>query len=89
MGVIGEYIGRIFIETKNRPLYIIDEKVGDFIIERSSGSFQTTVLPTNLIHETVPGSYTLSDPSVSPGEHYTYHIYLEETLLFSPAKSSD
>jgi len=30
IGVIGEYIGRIFIETKNRPLYILDEKIGDF-----------------------------------------------------------
>jgi len=27
MGILGEYIGQIFIETKNRPLYIIDEVV--------------------------------------------------------------
>lgn len=27
IGIIGEYIGRIFEETKDRPLYIIDEKI--------------------------------------------------------------
>jgi polyisoprenyl-phosphate glycosyltransferase len=30
MGIIGEYISKIFIESKDRPLYIIDEKVGGF-----------------------------------------------------------
>ena len=28
LGIIGEYIGRIYDETKNRPLYIIQEKIG-------------------------------------------------------------
>jgi glycosyltransferase involved in cell wall biosynthesis len=28
LGVIGEYLSRIFLETKNRPLYIISEKIG-------------------------------------------------------------
>ena len=27
LGVVGEYIGRIFIEVKARPLYLIDEKI--------------------------------------------------------------
>ena len=27
LGIMGEYIGRIYDECKNRPLYIIDEKV--------------------------------------------------------------
>lgn len=27
LGILGEYIGRIFIEVKNRPLYIIEKKV--------------------------------------------------------------
>tara|TARA_Y100001933_G_scaffold9686_1_gene8654 strand:- start:333 stop:536 length:204 start_codon:yes stop_codon:yes gene_type:complete len=26
IGLLGEYIGNIFFETKNRPLYIIEEK---------------------------------------------------------------
>jgi dolichol-phosphate mannosyltransferase len=30
MGIIGEYIANIFMQTKNRPLYIIDERVGIF-----------------------------------------------------------
>ncbi|MFT5085068.1 MAG: hypothetical protein ACI9Y1_003125 [Lentisphaeria bacterium] len=28
LGVMGEYLARIFIEVKNRPLYIIMEKIG-------------------------------------------------------------
>jgi glycosyltransferase involved in cell wall biosynthesis len=27
LGILGEYIGRIFIEVKNRPLYVVDKKV--------------------------------------------------------------
>jgi glycosyltransferase involved in cell wall biosynthesis len=30
LGVIGEYVGRMFMQTKNRPLYIIERKYGDF-----------------------------------------------------------
>lgn len=30
LGVIGEYIGRIYMQTKSRPLYIIEKKIGHF-----------------------------------------------------------
>jgi glycosyltransferase involved in cell wall biosynthesis len=36
LGVIGEYIGRIYMQTKNRPLYIIAKKYGSFDQEHSS-----------------------------------------------------
>ena len=27
LGIIGEYLSRIFMEVKQRPLYLIDEKI--------------------------------------------------------------
>lgn len=30
IGVIGEYVGRIYLQTKNRPLYIVENKYGRF-----------------------------------------------------------
>lgn len=29
LGIMGEYLGRLYIETKGRPLYFIDEQVGE------------------------------------------------------------
>jgi len=37
IGVFGEYLGRLFIESKNRPLFIVDEIIGD----RVSGKEET------------------------------------------------
>ena len=28
-GIIGEYLGKIFMESKNRPLYLVDEYNGE------------------------------------------------------------
>lgn len=33
LGVLGEYIGRIFLEVLDRPLYVVDYQVGDFNLE--------------------------------------------------------
>ena len=33
LGVIGEYIRKIFIETKKRPLYLVEKKIGKITLQ--------------------------------------------------------
>lgn len=47
IGIIGQYIGRIYTESKHRPLYFVRETLG-------FGSYDSSAMPRNLIQVTKP-----------------------------------
>jgi polyisoprenyl-phosphate glycosyltransferase len=54
LGIIGEYLGRVYEESKGRPLYITDEVIGDFAMTvpatelRSATPWEDTVTPVGV-----------------------------------------
>lgn len=53
IGIIGEYLARVFIETKNRPLYVVDAMQGfddDWVERQSDRVVGNIVLPRNNGH---------------------------------------
>jgi hypothetical protein len=41
LGIVGEYIGRIYEEIKARPIYVVDRCIGHAFIERGGANRET------------------------------------------------
>lgn len=62
VGVVGLYVGRIFEQVKNRPLFLIDAQAGDLPANRPPARTPTPVRPES---ETTSESARDSDPSAA------------------------
>ena len=59
LGIIGEYLGRVFNETKRRPLYLVER----YVPRRQDG----TVTPIMSPSRTIAASCSSLQPSVPAG----------------------
>jgi len=50
LGVIGEYVGRVYEQSKGRPIYIVDEVIGRPSSPRLDDEFRSTRLPVSSPH---------------------------------------
>jgi dolichol-phosphate mannosyltransferase len=48
MGIIGEYVGRIYGESKRRPLYVVRERMG---FEAQNRGVSEKLRPRNMVAE--------------------------------------
>lgn len=51
MGVIGEYVGRVYEETKARPHYVIGKIIGPGSARREEGAFSGSLVPNTSTHD--------------------------------------
>ena len=45
VGIVGEYVGKIYLESKHRPRYIIESRTPDRIREREKGRSRKQEMP--------------------------------------------
>jgi dolichol-phosphate mannosyltransferase len=45
LGIIGEYLGRIYNQGKNRPLYLVDEQLNFDATTKSGSKHSSTPMP--------------------------------------------
>lgn len=62
LGILGEYLGRVYEEVKGRPLYIVAERVG---LGEPSGQ---TARPTSVVPDPVEAATTPQAPASRPAD---------------------